>query len=192
MNCSVAGCTSPASRRGWCDKHYRRWQRHGDPTFLVKTPNGQAPATCTVDGCDRRHHAKGLCSAHSARLARHGDPLAGQRHRKHGDLAERAAFYTERTSSGCVVWTGSVAPNGYGVLSIGGKKRVAHKALYEHFVGPVPPGFDLDHMCHNEDPSCVGGDQCMHRRCVNPAHLVPSNRSANMIRAFDRTVPRGA
>ena len=29
--CTIDGCGSPAHARGWCSKHYRRWQRHGDP-----------------------------------------------------------------------------------------------------------------------------------------------------------------
>lgn len=29
--CAVEGCARAKSRRGWCDAHYRRWLRHGDP-----------------------------------------------------------------------------------------------------------------------------------------------------------------
>lgn len=29
--CSVSGCDKPALARGWCSKHWTRWQRHGDP-----------------------------------------------------------------------------------------------------------------------------------------------------------------
>lgn len=29
--CSIPGCSKPALARGWCDMHYRRWRRHGDP-----------------------------------------------------------------------------------------------------------------------------------------------------------------
>jgi len=28
--CSIEGCEHPAQTRGWCAKHYHRWQRHGD------------------------------------------------------------------------------------------------------------------------------------------------------------------
>lgn len=35
---------------------------------------------------------------------------------------------------------------------------VAHKALYEKHIGPVPPGLQLDHTCKR-------------RECVNPWHL---------------------
>lgn len=29
--CTVDECERSAEVRGWCRKHYRRWQRHGDP-----------------------------------------------------------------------------------------------------------------------------------------------------------------
>ena len=28
--CSIEGCQQPTLARGWCSRHYRRWQRHGD------------------------------------------------------------------------------------------------------------------------------------------------------------------
>lgn len=31
--CSINGCQSPVNARGWCRKHYKRWQAHGDPLF---------------------------------------------------------------------------------------------------------------------------------------------------------------
>lgn len=30
-SCKVDGCTDPRRARGWCNKHYRRWQANGDP-----------------------------------------------------------------------------------------------------------------------------------------------------------------
>jgi hypothetical protein len=34
--CSIPGCSLPARRRGWCDQHYSRWYRNGDPTLAKK------------------------------------------------------------------------------------------------------------------------------------------------------------
>ncbi len=32
--CSIEECTTPARVRGWCSKHYSRWAKWGDPTYL--------------------------------------------------------------------------------------------------------------------------------------------------------------
>lgn len=32
--CDVEGCTAPHAARGYCAKHYTRWQTHGDPTTV--------------------------------------------------------------------------------------------------------------------------------------------------------------
>lgn len=29
--CTIADCEGVRVARGWCDKHYRRWKKHGDP-----------------------------------------------------------------------------------------------------------------------------------------------------------------
>lgn len=29
--CSISGCPGVNASRGWCEKHYSRWKRHGDP-----------------------------------------------------------------------------------------------------------------------------------------------------------------
>ncbi|MCL5883768.1 MAG: HNH endonuclease [Deltaproteobacteria bacterium] len=34
--CSVSGCESIATRKGWCGKHYYRWRTYGDPTRRTK------------------------------------------------------------------------------------------------------------------------------------------------------------
>lgn len=31
--CSVDGCGNPHNAKGYCDSHYARWKRHGDPTL---------------------------------------------------------------------------------------------------------------------------------------------------------------
>jgi hypothetical protein len=42
MTCSVEACQNPAIARGWCHKHYKRWQLHGDP-MAVKRISGTMP-----------------------------------------------------------------------------------------------------------------------------------------------------
>ena len=71
-------------------------------------------------------------------------------------------------STGCWVWLGCVQANGYARMTIGGRTQYAHRVSYEAFVGPIPEGLFLDHLCRNT-------------RCVNPAHLEPvTNRENNM------------
>jgi len=39
--CSIVGCCKPSYVRGWCNAHYLRWKRHGDP-LAGGIPNGEA------------------------------------------------------------------------------------------------------------------------------------------------------
>lgn len=71
--CAVDDCEKPAFRREWCNAHYQRWLKHGDPTkgqrFRV-----ERDAECSVDGCVEPVKARGLCSAHYWRQST-GRPL---------------------------------------------------------------------------------------------------------------------
>lgn len=82
----------------------------------------------------------------------------------------------------CWHWKPSVNTTGYGQFKFDGKMQVAHRVSYQIVVGPVPEGMYLDHTCHNVDLSCKGGLACLHRRCVNPAHLEPVTNLENIRR----------
>lgn len=60
----------------------------------------------------------------------------------------------------CWIWRGWNSANGYGKVKIGGRAHMAHRAIYECLVGPIPAGRVLDHLCRN-------------RACCNPAHMEP-------------------
>lgn len=57
--CSIDGCDMPVRARGWCAKHYGRWQRHGNPVtklnlFIQGTETERFWAKvdpCRTDGC---------------------------------------------------------------------------------------------------------------------------------------------
>ena len=38
--CSVDGCDDPIRSYGWCNRHYYRWYRHGDPERTKRMPPG--------------------------------------------------------------------------------------------------------------------------------------------------------
>lgn len=43
--CSIHDCGKPHMARGWCEKHYDRWKRHGDPNICLvpMSPAGSHP-----------------------------------------------------------------------------------------------------------------------------------------------------
>lgn len=74
--------------------------------------------------------------------------------------------------AGCFVWTGAVDKKGYGRIGMQGKSsKLAHRISYQHFVGEIPQGLELDHLCRN--PSCI-----------NPNHLEAVTRKVNTDRGL--------
>lgn len=69
--CALLECDTPRHKREWCNKHYLRWYKHGDPRF-----EPTRHSVCIVDGCDQvpKSTGKGLCEKHRARVRTHGDP----------------------------------------------------------------------------------------------------------------------
>jgi len=59
--------------------------------------------------------------------------------------------------------------NGYKKVSIAGRAWMAHRAVYEVLVGPIPEGHVLDHLCRD-------------RGCCNPYHLEPVTQAENVRR----------
>jgi hypothetical protein len=79
------------------------------------------------------------------------------------------------TPCGCWLWLGGDDGSGnwhghgaYGRILRPGTRRVmpVHRYVYQTFVGPIPDGFDVDHMCAKWAP-----DVKAIRKCVNPDHL---------------------
>lgn len=78
----------------------------------------------------------------------------------------------------CWLWTGRTNAAGYGELSVGRATWRAHRYSWKlHYGEPAWP--TIDHLCHSYSHSCLGGDRCKHRLCVNPDHLEPVSRSEN-------------
>ena len=79
------------------------------------------------------------------------------------DLAERFVEKVEEPFDGhndCCIWKGSKTGSGYGQIWVGGRHVTAHRIAHELFIGPIPEGHAVDHLCRN-------------RLCVRPDHLEP-------------------
>jgi hypothetical protein len=61
-------------------------------------------------------------------------------------------------TSPCWIWADSITTQGYGVIYVDRGALRAHRVAYEEFVGPIPRGFSVHHLCET-------------RSCVNPEHL---------------------
>jgi len=125
---------------------------------------------CRETGCSRPITHRGLCRKHYDYGRNHGlitlnsvlPPL------------ERFLNRIENVSeSGCWLWVGSLR-GGYGILYAQGRRVSVHRYSYEWFVGPVPQGFLLDHLCRV-------------RNCVNPDHLEPVTNRENVLRGIGPT-----
>lgn len=73
--CSIGGCEKPHYGKGWCQAHWHRNRRYGDP--LGGGPMLRPPRECSVQNCSERAIAKELCRTHYYRLKRWGDVRAG-------------------------------------------------------------------------------------------------------------------
>lgn len=99
----------------------------------------------------------------------------GTRGPKARPVLDRFAAKIALTDSGCIEWIAGTNGVGYGFLRLapseGSRKIYAHRWSYEHHVGPIPDGLQIDHLCRNT-------------LCVNPAHLEPVTPGENFLRGF--------
>src|SRR5689334_10590331 len=117
--------------------------------------------TCDCCGCAFTRLFRGLyrqrfCSMRCNYIAKTIPPL------------DRFLTRVTQQTSGCWLWTGYLMPNGYGKFAVSrGINALAHRWSYETFVGAIPAGLTLDHLCRV-------------RGCVNPTHLEPVTRRENV------------
>lgn len=90
----------------------------------------------------------------------------------------------EVVESGCWEFRGSLTSDGYGRVNTGSRKdgtrtgKSTHRVSYEHFIGPIPEGLSIDHLCRNTI-------------CVNPDHLEAVPIRVNILRGMSPLVVLG-
>lgn len=109
-----------------------------------------------------------------------------------GTLEHFMSFVEVAADHLCWYWLGPRdSVHGYGtyrpVKSYKGANMGAHRFSHLMYVGPIPEGYEVDHMCHGWDLTCIGGNDCLHRACVNPSHLEAVTKQENERRKGART-----
>lgn len=189
--CDVADCDRPRHGHGLCQHHYdkQRVTRCLQPGCTEPTARGRrgtctthsgATGDCSVDGCARAAHCRHLCITHYHRFLDHGTvELPARVSAFDAPLADRFhQFVKVLGDDDCWPWRGSINPNGYGQLNglTPDRRKTtfrAHRVAYEVYVGAIPDGLTIDHLC-------------FHRWCCNPAHLEPVTQAENNRRASER------
>jgi hypothetical protein len=68
---------------------------------------------------------------------------------------------------GCWPWVSHRTPFGHGQITLGLKRRFAHRLAYELVYGEIPDGLVISHTCNNAP-------------CCNPTHLKAMTQSENI------------
>jgi hypothetical protein len=73
-SCAIPGCGQGIRARGWCNTHYRRWQRHGDPGADIPVAPKSSDGSSYL--CVRRRLQRERGSATATSCAECGVPAA--------------------------------------------------------------------------------------------------------------------
>ena len=76
--------------------------------------------------------------------------------------------YIVDPNTGCWKYTGYIATNGYGQITVNKKTLRVHRFSYETFIGHLDPTLEICHSCN-----------C--KSCINPEHLRQDTRSSNAV-----------
>jgi hypothetical protein len=119
--CVVNDCGIKHKSSGYCQKHYLRFKKYGDPNIAdirgtPKTGYRLSPGQylqCSSDGCTRIHYSKSYCYKHYRAMRRNG------------------SLVLQRKISG----SGCITTAGYKILTVDGKRCLEHRLVMEKYLG---------------------------------------------------------
>jgi len=85
------------------------------------------------------------------------------------ESAHRRFWRRVDKSGECWEWKARPRYHSYAAFRAGGKPVGVHRFAFEEEYGPIPDGFQVDHLCSNT-------------MCVRPSHLEAVTRSENVRR----------
>jgi hypothetical protein len=150
--CSIEGCNHEYKGHGYCNKHYIRFKKYGDPNrcFLKKS--------CSVDGCPNKYHGRGYCDKHYQRFIDHGDVNHVRGPKYKTPLEAYESNVIKNNDNECWGWKGKDNGKCYGILSYKPEPWAIHRYSYTIHNGIIPNGMYVLHKCDNPI-------------CSNPKHL---------------------
>ncbi|MGI9293449.1 MAG: HNH endonuclease signature motif containing protein [Pseudomonadales bacterium] len=160
-NCKEDECYGAHYARGWCKKHYSRWQKHGH-IQLAKPPK----EFCSLSECNNKHSAFGYCKLHHTRFMRHGDPNVVLVNKGPVTWEWMLSVSKENEETCCIEWQRGTS-EGYGTVTYKDKQDRAHRVSYMLNVDRIPKGKFVLHHCDNP-------------LCINPKHLFIGTQRDNV------------
>lgn len=158
--CIIENCDRPQKSRRWCNNHYMRWWRYGNPEWVperVKHP-------CSISDCVDEQSARTWCNKHYLRWLRYGDPLhrpevaegcsmegCDRPHQAHGWCSTHYSRWLKHGDPGppgllrAPSGDGSVDRDGYRYFTIRGKRRAEHRLVMEDMMGRPLRDFEEVH-----------------------------------------------
>jgi hypothetical protein len=118
---------------------------------------------------NRSQHDYGFCSRECSGIYSRGKKKAMSKSNE-----QRFMEKVNKTDT-CWEWIGAKIPKGYGRFGYYKEEKghvtcYAHRFAYELFIGDIPEGMTIDHLCKNTS-------------CVNPEHLEVVSSYENLMRS---------
>lgn len=146
--CKMRGCLAPIRSLELCSAHYYQDYR--------RRKAKEAARKCVVPDCDRPTLRPGKCNSHQYELY----SQLQEETRARVELRFGSQIRPGGLEDGCWEWVGAINASGYGRDEVNKRKYYMHRWAWMHFVGPIPDGHEVDHMCGLIT-------------CVRPGHLQP-------------------